>query len=272
MGKLCGTLARPIVPMRNLFPFARTEPPPVSPAHAQAPELKEAELAAIYYGHRTGGDFYDFVRVSPTRVLFALLDVAGRLDANRGIIAAAQSTLRKAGAELLAREDTNEPDAMIEICLQLNHSIRHAAGRTCPCPVFSGCYNEGLGTVCYFNAGHTPGLLRDETGITELHATGLPLGLFSHCTPDASIVALAPGSAMLVVSRGTVEAKRKGEEFGMEQIKSSFHHARTHTAREICVGIVNQVQEFMHKSPASNDVTVLALARPMAAKNMVAAG
>jgi hypothetical protein len=35
---------------------------------------------------------------------------------------------------------------------------------------------------------------------------------------------------------------------------------------------VNQVQEFMHKSPASNDVTVLALARPMAAKNMVAAG
>jgi sigma-B regulation protein RsbU (phosphoserine phosphatase) len=244
----------------------------VSPAHADAPELKEAELAAIYYGHRTGGDFYDFVRVSPTRVLFALLDVAGRLDANRGIVAAAQSTLRKAGAELLSREDINEPDAMIEICLQLNHSIRQAAGRTCPCPVFSGCYNEGLGTVCYFNAGHTPGLLRDGTGITELHATGLPLGLFSHCTPDASIVALAPGSALLLVSRGTVEARHKGEEFGLEQVKSNFNHARPHNAREICSGIVNQIREFVHKAPVKNDVTVLALTRPVMANAMVAAG
>lgn len=258
--------------MRNLFPFARPEPCPVSPAHAQAPELKEAQLAAIYYGHRTGGDFYDFVRVSPTRVLFALLDVAGRLDANRGIVAAAQTTLRKAGAELLSGEDINEPDAMIEICLQLNHSIRQAAGRTCPCPVFSGCYNESLGTVCYFNAGHTPGLLRDETGITELHATGLPLGLFSHCTPDASIVALRPGSALLLVSRGTVEARRKGEEFGLEQVKSSLQNARSHTAREICAGLIDQVQKFIHKAPATNDVTVLTLLRPGSAQTMVAAG
>ena len=259
--------------MRNLFPFARKEAHPVAtPAHAQAPDLKEAQLAAIYYGHRTGGDFYDFIRVSPTRVLFTLLDVAGRLDANRGIVAAAQNTLRKAGTELLSREDIKEPDAMIEICLQLNHSIRQAASCTCPCPVFSGCYNEGLGTVCYFNAGHTPGLLLDESSITELHATGLPLGLFSHCTPDASIVALAPGSALLVVSRGTVEARHKGKEFGLKQVKESLHHARTHTAKEICASVVNQVREFMHKAPAGNDVTVLALARPAVAKAMVAAG
>src|SRR5215470_8100055 len=98
--------------MRNLFPFGRSQPRPATPAHAQPPELKEAQLAAIYYGQRTGGDFYDFVRVSPTRVLFALLDVAGRLDENRGIVTAAQGTLRKSGAELLAEDDTNEADAL----------------------------------------------------------------------------------------------------------------------------------------------------------------
>ncbi|HKD80731.1 MAG TPA: PP2C family protein-serine/threonine phosphatase [Candidatus Angelobacter sp.] len=258
--------------MRKLFPFKRTRTGPAAPAHAQPPEIREAQLAALYYGRRTGGDCYDFVRVSPTRVLFAVLDVAGKKDQNRGIVAAAQSTLRKTGAELLAEEDTNETDAMIEICLQLNRSIRDAAGRVCPCPVFSGCYNEGLGTVCYFNAGHTPGLLRHETSITELPATGLPLGLFSHCTPDASIVALAPGSALLVVSRGTVEARHKGEEFGLEQVKSSFRHAHAHTAKEICDVVVHQMHEFMHKRPVKNDVTVLSLARPAAAKSMVARG
>lgn len=257
--------------MRKLFPFKRSRGRPAAQAHAQPPELKEAQLAALYYGRRRGGDFYDFVRVSPTRVLFAVLDVAGKKDQNRGIVAAAQSTLRKAGAELLAKEDTNETDAMIEICLQLNRSIRDAAGRVWPCPVFSGCYNEGLGTVCYFNAGHTPGLLRDESSITELQATGLPLGLFSHCTPDASIVALAPGSALLVVSRGMVEARHKGKEFDLEKVKSNFDLGREHTAKEICDAIVHQMHDFMHKRPVKNDVTVLALARP-AAKTMVARG
>jgi serine phosphatase RsbU (regulator of sigma subunit) len=258
--------------MRHLFQFARTELLPAVPAHAQAPELREAQLAAIYYGRRTGGDFYDFCRVSPIRVLFALLDVAGRLDENRGIIAAAQSTLRTTGAELLAQEDANEPDAMIEICLQLNKSILKAAGSTCPCPVFAGCYNENLGTVCYFNAGHTPGLVRDDVGIVELHATGLPLGLFSHCTPDASIVAITPGAALLVVSRGTIKAKWKEEEFGMEQVKDSLQRTKTQSAKEICSTVVEQVQEHMRKGPARGDITVLALARPTSAKSLAAVG
>lgn len=234
--------------------------------------MQEAQLAAIYYGQRTGGDFYDFVRVSPTRVLFALLDIAGRLDENRGIVAAAQATLRTVGPALLAEEDTNEADAMIEVCLQLNQSILKAAGRTCPCPVFAGCYNESLGTVCYFNAGHTPGLLRDHVGVSELHATGLPLGLFSHCTPDASIVGLAPGAALLVVSKGTVAAKRNREEFGFEQVKASLLRASTQSAKELCAAVVNQVQEFMRMAPTQSDVTVLALARPASAKALAAIG
>src|ERR1035438_5006970 len=60
-------------------------------------------------------------------------------------------------------------------------SIRAAAGVR-SCSAFLGCYNEELGTICYANAGHTPGLLRDPSGITELPATGLPLGLFSAST------------------------------------------------------------------------------------------
>lgn len=258
--------------MRNLFQFAKNEPRPAVAAHAQAPELQEAELAAIYYGQRAYTDFYDFVRVNPARVLFAQLDIAGCLDKDRGIVAAAQETLRSAGASLLAQDDINEADAMIEICLRLNQSILKAAGRTCPCPVFAGCYNEELGTVCYFNAGHTPGLVRDASGVNELHATGLPLGLFSHCTPDASIVALTPGAALLVVSRGIVKAKWKEEEFGLEQVKTCLLRAKTQSAKEICATVVNEVLEFLRQAPAQSDVTALALARPASAKSFAAVG
>ena len=238
----------------------------------QAPELREAQLAAATYGPPTGGDFYDFVRVSPNRVLFGLLDVAGLLEENYPIVVAARNTFRSRGAELFAQEDINETDAMIEICGDLNRTILKTAGRVCSSPAFAGCYNESLGTVCYFNAGHTPGLIGDDSGVTELGATGLPLGLFSHITPDASMVALQPGAALLVVSRGMVEARRKSksEEFGLNRVKDYLQGVHAQAAQEISATILANVQEFMGKSPISNDVTALALARASTRKAFAA--
>jgi serine phosphatase RsbU (regulator of sigma subunit) len=238
---------------------------------APVPELQDAQLAAVSYGKPMGGDSYDFFRVSPTRVLFALLDIAGRIDNTRAIVSAAQTTFRTRGAELLGREDTSETDAMIEICINVNRTILKAAG-ICSSPAFAGCYNESLGTVCYVNAGHTPGLLRDDGGITELRATGLPLGLFFHSTPDASMVALQPGAALLLVSRGMVEARRKAEEFGLQQVKDQLQGSGGQTAQELCSTVLGKMREFMGKTPVRNDATAIALARSSAAKAFTAAG
>ena len=177
------------------------------------------------------------------------------------IVSAAQSTFRTCGQELLNKDDANEADAMIEICVQMNRAILKAAERVCPCAAFAGCYNETLGTVCYVNAGHTPALLRDRAGIIELGATGLPLGLFSHSAADASIVALEPGAALLLVSRGLVEANREEKEFGLAQVKELLLSASARTAEEICAGLLAQVQQFLAPNSAEIDVALLALVR-----------
>jgi len=83
-----------------------------------------------------------------------------------------------------------------ELCLELNRVIMAAEGGIRSCPAFAGCYNEDLGTICYFNAGIPPDCSATGIGITELGATGLPMGLFSHATCDASLVALPPGAAL----------------------------------------------------------------------------
>jgi len=252
--------------MHSLIHFGRSSRPAGSSVEAAVPELRTAQLAAVYNDQRVGGDCYEFLRVSPTRVLFILLDVAGRIADNREIVSSAQNTFRTMGGELFAREDANEPEAMIELCLQLNRDILKTAGRVCSSPAFAGCYNESLGTVSYFNAGHTPGLLLDRNGIIELPATGLPLGLFSHATPDASMVALEPGDALVLVSRGLVEAKRRRKEFGLEQVKESLRKVQAQSAHQICTAILDQVQQFTRKPPVDNDVTVLALTRNLASK------
>jgi len=226
----------------------------------KSPDLNGAALSVAYFSGRSGGDFYEFVRVAPHRLLFGLLDVAGKRDDGRPILAAAQQTFREAGCELLSDSELNEPEAMIELSRRLNLDIMRAAGGVRSCPAFAGCYNEELGTVCYVNAGHTPGLLCDSTSVEELPATGLPLGLFSLAPTDARIVGLGPASCLTIVSRGVVEAQRKDEEFGLSGVKHVMK-TKPPSATDLSRGILEQVRNFLSAYPKHNDVTALSLRR-----------
>jgi serine phosphatase RsbU (regulator of sigma subunit) len=255
---LISTLTPSLGFARRLFHRA-APPPPTNPLHSDVPALRDAEIAAIYQGLRVAGDFYEFLRASPSRVLFGLFDIAGRREDTRDILIAAQKIFRTVASKLFAGEDINEPVAMIELSQQLNRTILGAGVRSCP--AFIGCYNEDLGTVCYANAGHTPALLRDQTSITPLEATGLPLGLFSHTTRSASTCALTPGAVLLVVSRGIVDAECEGKEFGLEGTKRFLQFASASTAPQLCLTILQALEQFADSAPAQNDVTALALVR-----------
>lgn len=233
----------------------------IDPRHSEVPTLRGAEFAAVYYNVRVAGDFYEFLRVGPSRVLFGLLDLAGRRKDTREILIAARDTFRTSGPELFAGEDFNEAEAMIGLCLEINRTILQFAGGVRVCPAFIGCYNEDLGTVCYANAGHTPGLLRDSSGTTRLEATGLPLGLFSHATHGASTCALVAGAVLLIVSRGIIEADYHGEEFGLEGAQLALQGAVSGSARDVCLSILRAAQEFMQVPPTHNDTTAIALLR-----------
>ncbi len=200
-----------------------------------------------------GGDLYHFLRANRCRVIFGMLDVAGRLEENHSIVDAARRTFQEVGQEKFAYEEINEADAMMELCLELNLSIRRAAAGVRSCAAFVGCYNEELGTICYANAGHTPGLLRDPSGITELPATGLPLGLFSASTYEAPTAALQKGASLLLVSRGVVEAahKHKKEEFGLSRVKETFTAAPPENASEIATDILTAVQAVLREAGRS---------------------
>jgi phosphoserine phosphatase RsbU/P len=248
------------IPLLSFWSRPRTDVPrPADPLHCDVPALRDAEIAAVYYDHRMAGDFYEFLRVGRSRMLFVLLDMAGRRADTRETLIAAQTTFRTLAPKLFAGEDFNEMTAMMKLCYQMNPTILRGGVRSCP--AFIGCYNEDLGTVCYANAGHTPGLLRDGAGITLLEATGLPLGLFSHTTQSAATCALVPGAALVAVSRGIVEAEYDGEEFGLERMQQSLQHATARSAHGLCLDLLQAIQSFAQCPLTHNDVTALALVR-----------
>ncbi len=253
--------------MSFLFHSRTSEPTPaVEPVAGGFPKMVGAEIAATTLGLRVAGDFYDSVRVGPQRILFGLLDVAGRRENNQVILSAAQNIFRTVGTELFSPPDINESEAMTTLCLRLNRGLMEAAAGVHSCPAFIGCYHELFGTLCYTNAGHTPALLRDAAGITELASTGLPLGLFSHATCDAPTVGIEKGAIVLLVSRGVVEGHCKDDqaedlEFGLERVKDRLTADSAPNAEAICASILSVVGEFTCDPPVPEDMTALCLKR-----------
>jgi serine phosphatase RsbU (regulator of sigma subunit) len=254
--------------VHSLFHARDPEPAPtVEPVPTIFPKIEGADIAAVFVGKRVAGDFYDSVRVSPERVLFGLLDVSGLQVDNRGILTVAQEIFRTRGTELFSRPDINESEAMTELSLRLNRGLLEVSRGVRPCPAFIACYHEKFGTLCYSNAGHTPGLLRDSSGIAELGSTGLPLGLFSHATTDAPTVGLEKGAAVLLVSRGVIscqghyEKSNHKDEFGLARVHQLFQDAPSSGAKALCTSILNAAGTFAGDVPMCDDRTALALIR-----------
>jgi serine phosphatase RsbU (regulator of sigma subunit) len=238
----------------------------VEESGTEFPTIAGAEIAGAFYGQRMGGDFSDSFRANSERVLFGLLDVAGHREDNQQILAAAKTLFRSLGVELFAKPDINESEAMAELCLRLNQEVIKVAGGVRSCPAFIGCYHEKFGTLCYTNAGHIPGFLRDRSGVADLPATGLPLGLFSHATCEAPIAGMASGTSLLLVSRGVVEGqcrKNKGDEreFGLERVREFLRNNPEGSAKSLCSSILTEASGFTCEASNEDDMTALALLR-----------
>src|ERR1700693_5874734 len=90
--------------MRSYFNGSEAVAPYVNPRHTDVPTLRGADVAAVYYKVRVAGDFYEFLRVGPSRVIFGLLDLAGRRENTREILIATQSAFRTRARQLFAGE------------------------------------------------------------------------------------------------------------------------------------------------------------------------
>src|SRR5438876_11619613 len=80
------------------------------PLQAQTPHIRDGYMGAVYYGQRRSGDFYDFVRPTPDRVVFGLFDLAGDLQQTRALVVALQQKFRSRGARVSEHPHTNEPE------------------------------------------------------------------------------------------------------------------------------------------------------------------
>jgi len=238
------------------------------------PTLTGLDLHARYYSTRTGGDFFDAVAAGP-HVVFLLTDIAGRRAGAHTIAAATQDIFRLRVPELFTTEVINMMDTLGILAHEVNQAIYTAAGGSRLAPTFLGCFNLHLGLLAYINSGGQPAIFRDTDGTRILGHVTMPLGLFTHLTFEPAIQAFEPGSRLLLVTKGILEARRGRDEFGVERATSLLANLPPGSAFDVCGATLKQAHDFRKppwyslerlpfaKPGRAEDLTAVALVRPL---------
>jgi len=99
-----------------------------------------------------------------------------------------------AGEQIFAAAELNE--SRHDRTGAASESGDHARGWSVhSCPAFAGATTKSWGRFCYVNAGHTPGLLRDDAGWSNC-TDGAAAGVFSLAPTDARIVGLGANGSL----------------------------------------------------------------------------
>lgn len=162
------------------------------------PALAGWKLARYYQPAReVGGDFYDFISFDDGRLGLVIGDVTDKGVPAALVMATTRSVLRTVALRLLSPGEVLERVNNI-LCSEI------------PPKMFVTCLyailDPASGQLLYANAGHDLPYRRHSSGVSELRATGMPLGLMPEMSYEEKQVILAPGDFVLFHSDGLVEA------------------------------------------------------------------
>jgi sigma-B regulation protein RsbU (phosphoserine phosphatase) len=179
---------------------------------ASMPTLAGCQVAARWTpAAGIGGDCYDVIRFSDTRVAVSIADVVGK-----GLPAALLMSNLQAAVRAFATP-TAEPH---DVCGSVNRLLCRniASGK-----FVTFCYvvvDLEEGSVSYANAGHYPPLMIRASGtIDHLETTGLVLGVSAEWTYTTGHSPFAPGDRLVCFTDGMSEARSPDDiEFGEDQL------------------------------------------------------
>ena len=203
------------------------------------------DVYARHHSDCRGGDFFDCLAVGP-HVLFLLTDIAGPRPEARELMLQVQDAFRQKAQALCTGSQVNESDAMAALAHEVNLALSETARHARMAPTFLGCFNVTLGILTYCNAGSLLALLRDGANVRVLESGGMPLGLFTHTTFEAVVLALQEGDALLTVTKGVTESRRGATEFGVERVEQLLKKSTANSAAEICDLVLQEAYDHAH--------------------------
>jgi serine phosphatase RsbU (regulator of sigma subunit) len=225
----------------------------------ELPLLDNWDIVPYYQPAReVGGDFYDFLALPDGRVGVIIGDVSGKGIAAALVMANTQSVLR-AVSQVSATPG--------ELLSQVNEVLWTYIPPNMFVTCFYGILNPESGRFTYANAGHNPPLRKHGGKLTDLRATGMPLGLMPGMTYEVKATRLLPGDGVLFYSDGLIEAHNSEREMlGSPRLKSLVTE-HVSGAKHLTAYVVAELRRFTGEHwEQEDDITLVTLER-LAAKS-----
>ena len=179
----------------------------------EAPTLVGLELGDVYQSAarvEVGGDVYDYITLADGRLAVILGDVTGH-----GVDAAADMAMAKYVFRSLARDHPVPGDFLAAANDVVASEIAPGRFITMVELVFDAASAE----VACASAGHPhPRLVLPDGSVEGIAAQGLALGIDAPQRYDTVAAAFPPGAIVVAYTDGVVEARRRGEQFGVERL------------------------------------------------------
>jgi serine phosphatase RsbU (regulator of sigma subunit)/anti-sigma regulatory factor (Ser/Thr protein kinase) len=178
----------------------------------ELPQLPDWQITSYYQPARAvGGDFYDFLYFDDGRLGIVIGDVTDKGVPAALVMATTRSILRSIAHASIS----------VGKVLELTNDLLHP---DIPPNMFVTCLYAILdplsGRIEYANAGQDLPYLRRGGEVSELRATGMPLGLMQGMFYEEKEITLAPGDSILFYSDGLVEAHNAAREmFGFPHLR-----------------------------------------------------
>jgi len=219
----------------------------------ELPDLPGWQIAAYYRPAReVGGDFYDVIPLPDGRVAFVVGDVTDKGVPAALVMSATRSVLRASAGRLI------EPGVVLE---RVNDHLCPDMPEKMFVTCLYGVLNPATGHLRFANAGHDLPYVKTATGVVELRARGMPLGLMPGMDYEEKEAVLEPGDSVLLHSDGIVEAHdpQRGM-FGFPRLKETM--ARGAGGQELIDRVLGDLEAFTGPdAEQEDDITMVTLER-----------
>jgi sigma-B regulation protein RsbU (phosphoserine phosphatase) len=219
--------------------------------HAR-PKLGNLDVAAKFVPARAiGGDLYDFIPYSMSRLGIVIGDVSGK-GAPAAIYAALVSGILRSHAPI-------EP-MPAEMLSAVNLSLAERRIEAQFVSIIYAVWDDESRTLTVANSG-LPRPIYVHGGKNEVvEATGLPLGLFDEADYDEFKFRMKPGDMFVFFSDGMLDARsRTGEMFGRRRVEEIVASCAAKSADCVVDSLFNAVAEHSAGVETFDDQTVVAI-------------
>ena len=219
----------------------------------QVPQIDGWELAVSWQpAAGVGGDCFDTIRFSDTRLALTIADVVGK-----GIPAALLMSNLQAAVRAFASEAA-EPQTL---CHQVNRVLcgNIAEGRFIS--FFYCVLDATAGVLTYTNAGHyLPMLVHADGSVERLGIGGPVLGVLGEAEYEQATVAVGAGDRLVLYTDGLTEARDAAdEEFGEDRLLAAVVAHRACSAPALQARLTGEVAAFTG-GHLQDDATLIVLA------------